>query len=309
MKVNFNLLNPNVYNKTQNNILKTLFERKIRIFPKDYDYIKLLGNNIGLKENELFKLYPIIGPEQLKNILQKADRQNYYAGKNIPHGDITKSEKHNIPEEFKLNLHMHTINSDGKMSVESLLNQSSYFADTKKSIPDMPNFVIAITDHDTFEGSKEAAKLIAKNPFKYKNLGVILGAELSAIYRDAKYLNKPFEYEMIAYSINPFDRQLGEYLSDTLNQRINVAKNIVNTAKQLYPQYNFSYEEACTKTINAKKGINGFLYTLTDYFRDKIKSMGGKDDLKYLCDNYQPENYTKRPLLFNEAEDIFANMR
>ena len=74
---------------------------------------------------------------------------------------------------------------------------------------------------------------------------------------------------MVAYFVNPYDKKSQEFLEKLRSTRIEMAKKLVQDAYKKYPQYHFSYEEACSYSNNPKKGINGFLYSLADYFNLK----------------------------------------
>lgn len=272
--------------------MQSAFAKKIKQYPKDIAYLKFLAEKSGLAETELFKLNSIIGAEQLERILKTAPSRFF-----------------NVNDEFHLNLHMHTTHSDGQMSVKSLLEQSTEYADQTKSAGIIPNFTIAITDHDNFEGAKEALQYIIAEPEKYQKLGVILGAELSCQHKNQEQLNRPFPYELVAYSINPYDEKMSDFLKKVRDERINLSKQIVESAKTLYPQYNFSYDEACEFSPNPKKGINGFLYALVNYFKEKTGLNSDLENLKNLTLQYLPKITENHSNTINSVEDIFAHMK
>ena len=58
--------------------------------------------------------------------------------------------------EFGANLHIHSEYSDGSMSIDELLENAQKI--TEKN----PNFLLALTDHDTIDGTKEITKKIEK---------------------------------------------------------------------------------------------------------------------------------------------------
>ena len=285
--------------------LKKAFKNKINAFPKDMAYFKQLGKNIKLPDANLFKLTSIIGPEELKNILSGASREAFNVGEDFTKSQLTKSDYENLAKRgFSFNLHIHTNHSDGMMSVKDLLEQASEYANTLKEINPSSRFIIAITDHDTLESNKEALKIISKNPKKYENLGVVLGVELSAAYKNSEMFNSPLTYEMIAYSINPFETSLNEDLLTLRNNRINLSKKIIESAKKLYPEYNFSYEELCKTSKNPQKGINGFLYPIANYLKDKTN---GLKDIENLSLKYLPD--MNNNVIINNIENIFSKMK
>lgn len=272
--------------------LKQAFSDKVQKFPKDLNYIKLLAQRCGIPESQLYKLNSVIGPQQLEFILKNSSRKFY-----------------NPDDDFRLNLHTHTTYSDGKMTVERLLNSSADFANTKKELPNIPNFAIAVTDHDNLDAGKEALHHLASDPLKYQNLGVVLGAELSSLYRDYDAFNRPFSFEMVAYSLDPFDEKMGKFLKDVRSERVDVAKMLIDSAAKLYPQYNYTYDEACIGSKNPLKGIDGFLYNLAQYFSFKAGSDSDKEALQKLALECLPTIEGQKFNITNSIEDIFRLMR
>ena len=282
--------------------LKKLFLQKINAYPKDLEYIKIIGKNVNISEASLYKLNSIIGPQELESILAKENSSAFDPGAKIFKGKLSKENLETLAKQgFCYNLHIHTTNSDGKMSVRNLLDQAAEYANIlANSDKNKKRFIIALTDHDNLNGNKEALKIIAKNPTKYKNLGIVLGAELSAIYNNSEMLAKPFAYELVAYSINPFDTELNKNLTTLRNNRISLSKNIIKEAQELYPEYDFSYDEACKQSNNPKKGIDGFLYSLSEYFSSKDKN----SDIKRISLKYLPKVNEKNNIT-NIAEELF----
>lgn len=301
--------------RQNNSQLKKEADEKFSLYPNDTEYIKTIAQEINLPENEIYKLKSIIGQQQIEDILNNAQRQNFNPGDIIKHAEqYTETDLKKLAQSgFCLNLHTHTLHSDGKMSVQSLLDQAAQYADIVKAqvggSSAKPSFVIAITDHDTTQGAQEAVKIIASNPQKYKNLGIVLGAELSAIYKNEEMLAKPFAYEMVAYSINPFDNKLNDFLLNTRTSRINLSKEIIDEANKRYPGIEFSYKEACSTSKNPEKGIDGFLYSLADYFNVKAKHFDKDIDTQDLCLKYLPANTDNGKGITNKAEDLFGYIK
>ena len=116
-------------------------------------------------------------------------------------------------DAFRFNLHTHTNASDGRISPEDWLDYMSAYADlTAQHIPadNKPFLTAAITDHDTTKGAVAALKALIRNPEKYKNLRIVLGCEFSTHYKDKTRLKAPLPFEMIGYSINPFDKGINK---------------------------------------------------------------------------------------------------
>lgn len=143
-----------------------------------------------------YRLKSILAPDELKEMLLKAKSENFSTGNNF---------ENVLNGKFRINLHVH-LNSDGTMSARELLDQSARYADYRKTVLHKEDpVVIGITDHDMLEGAKEAVRIIANNPEKYKNIRVMLGIEFNT--HDASR-----QFEAIGYCINPFDKGLNGFL-------------------------------------------------------------------------------------------------
>ncbi|MBQ8475984.1 hypothetical protein IJ531_02870, partial [bacterium] len=278
---------------------------KIQNYPQDIEYLKTLAQEIGLSENEHYKLSSIIGVGELEHLLKNSKR-HYFNPDTPPRGHLQESDLENLARrEYGFNLHIHTTASDGTMTPLELINQAAEYADKLKEINPEKSFCIAITDHDTMEGAKEILRAVAENPERYKNLKIVLGVELSAAYRDKDKLNFPMSYELIGYCVNPYDKRADEYLKNLRLARINESKRVISEAAKIYPQYNFTYDEACKFAKNPKKGIDGFLYTIGWYFKSKAPEVDTYDlALKYL-----PSNEKKPPYVIYEADELYDAMK
>ena len=269
--------------------------RKTR-YQKDDKYRNILAKKSG---NSPKNLSSIIGQKELTQLLKSSSSDSFDPNVNVKgqasFDDMLKMAKGN----FAFNLHIHTTYSDGTMTPIELLDMSAKYADfLNKYTGDF--FTIAITDHDIMDANIDIIDEVAKNPDKYKNLKVVLGVELSAQYVDNNKLKEPFIYEMIGYCINPYDKKSKNFLENLRKTRIEFSKKVIKEASRKYPEYNFSYEEACRFGKNPKKGINGFLYTLADYFKSKAPDIDAYDlALKYL-----PTNKKQDPIICYEGFDI-----
>jgi histidinol phosphatase-like PHP family hydrolase len=269
--------------------LQRAFHEKIKNFPSDLKYLKNLAEQCKLSNVELPKLTSVIGPAQLEFLLKNAPK-NFYRPDN----------------NFRLNLHIHTDYSDGKMSIPELLDQSSDYANELSSLKNFPNFTIAITDHDNIDGTKEALNYIIENAEKYRNLGIIFGSEISCIYNDKKAFNYPFPFEMLAFAINPFDNKLAGYLENVRKERIELTKNIINAANKEFPSYNFSFDEASIKAKNLQKGTNGFFNSLIKYFSEKAISEIDSKNFETFISKYLPLVREENSKINNSINDIFS---
>lgn len=111
----------------------------------------------------------------------------------------------------KIDLHLHTIYSDGALSVKDLI-----IAAYEKKIN-----VISITDHDNINGIKSAIRLGKK-----LNIEVIPGLELSTDIEDR-------EVHLLGYFIDIDNDELKKYLSFFREERFYRAKRIIKKLNRL----------------------------------------------------------------------------
>lgn len=223
-----------------------VFTDQMKDFAQDIDYRKDLLKALGIKSDNYAVLRPIIGPEEYKSVLKEfsGSAEHYSPGKSLMSeikDGFDLSGKEN--GTFRATMHMHTLHSDGKMSIQELLDQSAKYADElAEKLNTNPNakaknapFTVAITDHDTLDGCKEAVKIISSATWKYRNLRVILGCEMSVENKIIpQKLKKPISTHMLLHSINPFDEKLNNLLSEKKIQRENLIKELINkSAKKL----------------------------------------------------------------------------
>lgn len=161
---------------------------------------------------------------------------------------------------FKANLHVHTKYSDGEMSIQELL---SFAEDLTIKTPD---FIAAITDHDTIDGDKEAVNLI-KN---YEHANICLGVEISTIAINFPNQPKPLQVHLLVYGIDPNDKKLDEYLINKRAQKLKLAKETITKLNTALPEYNFTIEEAARCHGMILKGEDEVAHPLKKYTSGKI---------------------------------------
>ena len=204
--------------------LTPIEKERLGMFTGDIEYKKQLVQELGLPEEDFLSVHSIVGPEEFEFILNKynSNPDVYSVGETIDAKTGKSLMKNVIDKSYRANLHIHTKNSDGEMGVVELLDSAAKYANgvakhfEKKGIYDFEPFTIAITDHNTTKGAQEAVKIIQSNPEKYKNLRVVLGAELSAVEKDC--FDKNRQIHILAQGINPFDK----YLNDKLEEKMDV---------------------------------------------------------------------------------------
>lgn len=278
--------NKNVLTKGAD-ILK-IFQKEIQEFPQDVSYRERLATAVGLSRSDAIRLRPIIGMQEYKNIIKEfSDSPTYYTpGTSLltkRQDDFELIGKSNCT--FRASLHNHTTCSDGKMSVLELLNQAALYADevAKKINPSTKAkhapFVIAISDHDTVEGCREAVKIISQNPEKYKNLRVVLGCEFNVENRflGSEKLKFPVENHIVVNCLNPFDEDLNSFLNKFRQSRILAGKLAFDKCVQIVSQIDkeyakgLNYNEAANRIKVLKEGLLNVCYSLNQYFELKIK--------------------------------------
>lgn len=192
----------------------------------DYDYRQILAKNLNCPVENLVC---IIGPAEFKNILKKYTPENFYTGDFLSE-NFEERYKNVLDKTFRINLHMHTLESDGIMPVENVLHQALIYAESiKPKVNDnLPVFVISITDHDSVEGTKKALKIIAESRDKFKDIKFVTGIEFSVSLDNEKILKKPVASDLMGYCINPFDVDLNNFLENIKKLRYEEAKKIIS---------------------------------------------------------------------------------
>lgn len=165
-----------------------------QVASKPSSYRIQLANALGIAAE---KLSSVLAPDELKEILRKAKPENFTTGVNF---------ENVLDGKFNINLHMHTRNLGGTMSVKEVLNQATKYAEYRKKNGKQDPVIIAISNHDTFEGIKEAIEIIASNPKKYKDVRFVPAVEFNTVYDQR-------QIEVIGYCVNPCDEKLNKLIS------------------------------------------------------------------------------------------------
>ncbi len=266
-----------------NTKLIDLFKGGMKLFPKDVQYRKELIKAAGGKEADYAALRPIVGGEEYKALIKEfSDSPEHYS----PGASLITEVKDGydmsgrISQKYRANLHVHTTHSDGRMSVTELLEQSAEYADkiaaNINKNPEMKAkhapFTIAITDHDTLEGCKEAVNIIKADPYKYRNLRVVLGCELTVEDKMLqRELKKPVGVHMLLHGINPYDEALNKFLDAKKAARAQLAADIIARSAEHVAKVNpliaskLTYEDAKMICAPIDKGILHVDWLARDY--------------------------------------------
>ena len=118
-----------------------------------------------------------------------------------------------------IDLHIHSTASDGSLTPSEILQQAQ-----KLNLG-----AIAITDHDSLEGSKEAYRAGIPSSIKF-----LSGVEISAAY--PPFLSRSGSLHLLGYSIRLDDRALNQSLSELRQARENRNPDILKRLEKLgYP--------------------------------------------------------------------------
>lgn len=261
------------------------YENIIRMFPADKQYYEQVAAGVSKvvgKVVEPFKLASIVGKQQLTSILHEASPEDFNLGEGL---SGVKNLSHRI------NMHNHTLHSDGQMQVARFLDQASSYADKVFAKTGKP-YIVAITDHDILDGVQEAATIIAQDPYKFRNLKLVLGTELSVSHINPEDVKAPLNFEMIGYGLNPFNEKFNAFLRKLREGRQITVQQFISKINEEYKGLNLNWTEAQQFSPNLGKGTsNGHLWLARDYavfksylklYADRINSLVMTDPAKKL---------------------------
>jgi len=182
-------------------ILMPLNEMKLmEAFKKDNEYRAQLAKCIGC--DNISALKSVVGKNELAFLLK-----NQFKPHNFFPGENNENVKNGI---FCVNMHNHTIFSDGLMTPKKLLDKAlAHSQNIRKTV------YISLTDHNEVEGNKKAIEVLSKNPDKYKNVRFIPGMEifLTHMPENAAPEIKSTHLEMLIYCLNPNDADIKKLLN------------------------------------------------------------------------------------------------
>ncbi len=218
------------------------------MYLQDRGYIQALAD--GLKIKDLSKLDNVMGPAELKKLVQKASMEDY-TGQNA-----------------WINLHTHSGASDGTQLPQAWLENALEW----KKEHNLKKFVIALTDHDTVDGLISVLKKLIQNPKKYKGLKIVLGCERSVAFMD-ETTRQPVDFEILHYALNPFDKNYVLSLENQARVRIQQLPILIKELKKCFPELMISYEDYKKSDFygaNMQKGLGcNWLYDITNYAKSK----------------------------------------
>lgn len=193
-----------------------------------------------------------------KDFIEKIKSLSELSFKPGERSDISKLDSHDNryieSGDFCANLHIHTEFSDGKMTIPELIEKTE----------EIPNMLVAITDHDTIEGCKIAKQLCPDN------INMVLGVEISTVAINFPKQPKPMPVHLLVYGINPYDEKLNEFLDTKRNLKLKLAKETITKLNKTLPEYNFTLEEAAKCHPMIEKGQDEVAHPLKKYTSGKI---------------------------------------
>jgi hypothetical protein len=129
---------------------------------------------------------------------------------------------------------------------------------------EIPNMLIAITDHDTIDGCKEAVKTCPDN------VDLALGVEISTVAIKFPKQPNPLAIHLLVYGIDPYDKRLNEFLDTKRKLKFELAKNTIKKLNKALPEYDFSLEEAALCHPMILKGQDEIAHPMKKYTCCKI---------------------------------------
>jgi len=182
---------------------KVSFKAKLQLHPVDIAYKKQLQQ--GLKDTfnlscKIDDLKSVAGPVELQTLLNKFQPKHYVVG-----------------DDYRVNYHIHSKASDGGMSSKEFLERAIDYADfvfkKGKKSDDLPPFSAALTDHNSYNGTKEVLSEIVQNPEKAENFKFVAGCEFML-----DGFKKPYSaFEAVGLGFNPFDKALNDKIQKKYN--------------------------------------------------------------------------------------------
>lgn len=227
----------------------------------DAAYKKSLLTAMGINPKKLKLLKSIAGKDEFLSFLKglQGKKEQFSVGVNFQNA---------VSGDFAANLHIHSLHSDGQMSIKTILEQARLYANKYAQKHKRP-FFIALTDHNTITQNIEALKIITKDPKKYKNLRVVLGSEISTMYGEN-------QIHILAYNVNPFSKNWATLMGDKLS-RMNIGiENAINNANSRYSsilskyKFSFSFDDMAQIRPSVKTSPCDVNYSMKDYMQFRL---------------------------------------
>lgn len=240
----------------------------------DIDYKKTLARHLDITDLNLLR--SVVAPNEFKEFINLFDENAYKPDNWLDINKVSTFDCQSLGNnKFFANLHVHTNHSDGLACVSQILDCAIKIADENAKNGGF-GFLLAITDHDTIDGVKEALNIIIQNPEKYRNLKLVTGVEISTVGVDFSYQKKTLDIHTLFYCLNPFDEQLNMFLNEKMHQKYNLACETLNFLKKSLSSVleelnlNLSLEDAAKIHPMITKGQDEVSHPLKKYIYGEI---------------------------------------
>ena len=214
----------------------------------------------------------ITGAEEFKDYIRHQEKKNFLPGCRKNKYILDSHNFCNLKNGlFTANLHVHTQNSDGASDTETIMRHAEAIAryNSKFGSP----FMLAITDHDTIDGAKEAFEIFKNNPDRFQHLKLIPGLEISTVETKLKNQTAPVAIHLLVYGINPYDVRLNEFLKEKSRLKLELTKETIeNLNNELSEElgFEFTLSEAALVHEMIAKGFDEVKRPLMKYTSGKI---------------------------------------
>jgi len=202
----------------------------------------------------------IMTPDEFRVLLPDLKEENF-----------TSSKKNQESGIYSIDLDYQTSFSSGVENVFDILDNvatyaNNYYQKTGK------DFIFAITDKDSIEGLQHAIRIIGSDPDKYKHLKIIPGLKLSFAHQAPNSLIGYENSDMLIYGINPFSKNIIDFVETTLQKRKNMTIDFIKRVNRLYPEFAYNIIEfAQQNRIKYKKdyGVSNLYWRAREYAETK----------------------------------------
>jgi len=245
---------------------KTKLETAIlaKKYPLDYQYKIELAKDVGC---DVGALRSVIGIQELNDILKNLKPENFSVG--IKDSKVFEEKYKNVLNgKFKINIHTHSMLSDGKMTPAEILDQAVKYADKTDQ-----TFVFSLNDHEILEGDQEIIETIAANPEKYKNIRFIPGVEFQSSYNNSTF-KEPIKVDILAYGFNPYNKNINKMLDSAKEVRLKDGEDIIKTVNNWWDIKASSSEMTMIAPQYSKGECVRYHRYLEKYLHHKIKQHG-----------------------------------
>ncbi len=222
----------NIYNEFFSSPVNSFIPVYYNEKPSEYAQ-KLSKGMLGLFEKNIpaENLKNIMSPDEFRELLPSLTSENFIYSK--------RNEDQGI---YLADLDNQTNYSSGADNIFALLEKANNYANDyyKKNQKD---FIFAIADRDALGGVQQAIRLIGENPEKYKHLKLLPAIKLTFAHEAPNSKLKYENSEMLVYGINPFSRDLNQFIDVIIQKRRTMSLNFIREISKLYPEFAYNIIE------------------------------------------------------------------